>query len=504
MVFPWRGPTPRYEHFQLPDNPTRPASETASTPLRRSTLCRVEEVNKRKVRKVFIGAINQDVRQFLGNVASVFNGKVVVVGCSGNFTSESILTQYARPASIHSNDVSFYSTLAGRWLLGEDLDFELVDPEWEWLRPYLGTPTDRVATVMLVYDLISRNFWPAKNVHTRRMLRGYREQWDYLMEATRKKLGKVQIGLTSYYCGDVFDHFMRFADQPDAVFCCYAPTWDGASGPAYDLYYRRLTSIFRWSPPEFKDMNAERRDALFDWMSGHAYVWYGDRLLPGRTPVVDQRSNMAHPVFLYSNCIDRTAYLPAQQPAKLLPLPLAGPDLEITPRSLIRFLRIKAGDMRAYKYAYLGKIINPAQGSWAFAVHCDDKVIGFLEFYRGGMMDGPGDVYLVCDFPVSGTPYKRLSKLIIMLAISGETRRLVERCKELRLRSLHTTAFTDRPVSMKYRGVLELAKRGVNGEGQTFLNYTGKFNDLSWKETLRQWLQKNASPSPSQSESASA
>jgi hypothetical protein len=56
------------------------------------------------------------------------------------------------------------------------------------------------------------------------------------------------------------------------------------------------------------------------------------------------------------------------------------------------------------------------------------------------------------------------------------------------MRKFTTTAFTDRAVSMKYRGLLDLVKRGQTEAGQKFLNYEGEFNSLSWCETYQKWF----------------
>ena len=85
------------------------------------------------------------------------------------------------------------------------------------------------------------------------------------------------------------------------------------------------------------------------------------------------------------------------------------------------------------------------------------------------------------------------SKLVVMVARSGEMRRVLERIQLLRTRSLLTTAFTDHPVSMKYRGVLSLVKRGQTEDGEAFLNYGGRFDDSTLAEVLQEWLTKHGS-----------
>lgn len=135
-----------------------------------------------------------------------------------------------------------------------------------------------------------------------------------------------------------------------------------------------------------------------------------------------------------------------------------------------------------------------ASGKWAFVVMIDGAAVGFLEFdnSKSAKFGDRYGIYMMADFPVPHTTYRRLSKLLVMLAVSGETRQALERLQEYRMTSLRTTAFTDKPISMKYRGVLEVAKRGEKN-GQRFINYEGKFNSKTWRETLREWLKKYGS-----------
>jgi hypothetical protein len=122
-----------------------------------------------------------------------------------------------------------------------------------------------------------------------------------------------------------------------------------------------------------------------------------------------------------------------------------------------------------------------------------DQVAGFIE-YRPSEYDRD-TVYLMADFPVPGSRYKRLSKLMVLLAVCGETRHRLERIRELKAEHVFTTAFTDRPVSMKYRGVMKKVGDGQQPGGQKFINYQADFNDLTWQETLVLWLTKHSSAS---------
>ena len=434
---------------------------------------------------MFVGAINSTVRKFLAHNAQVFDGAAMVVGCSGNFTSEAVISQYAKPASVHSNDVSLYSCMVGRWLTGQSLEFQIVDLEYAWLQPHLNSDITKLASLMVLSDMLE--FEPRRHDHERRMYRNYQEAFPGLVDTTCRKLKAVNIHVDTFFEGDVFDHFERHANDPDAIFCCYAPTYAGG----YEKIYARLDQIVRWDEPLYPLLDDEGRDVLLAWMRQRKYLWYDDRPVPGLEPVMESRSGRKRTVYLYSNVLRQTAFFTDDQPGPLPNLPLAGEGLEITSFSAIWLERIKTTELARFKDAFLSKRIQYGQGMWAFSVFVDGKVVGFLEYHVPRY--GRDGIYLMADFAVPGTPYRRLSKLVLALAIAGETRQALERINEIRLHGVFTTAFTDKPVSMKYRGVLNLLNRGETDEGEKFLNYGAEFNAQTWQETLAEWLTRHGS-----------
>lgn len=439
---------------------------------------------------MFIGAINSTIRNFLASTAAAFDNKVVVVGCSGNFTSESVLSKFAHPKGIHSNDVSFYSCMLGRWLTRQPLEFTITDAEYEWLTPYLADDTRKLAAIMVLLDMLE--FEKRNNPHRVRMWKLYEQDFPELVNQTMGRLATADAGLkvSSFYEGDVFAHFERFAADKDAVFCCYAPTYKGG----YERLYKKLDKIVQWNEPTYGLLDDDGRDKLLGWMTARRFLWYDDRRVEGLEPVMEQRGSLAKTVYLYSNVVPRPVLFDSlYQLGKKVKLPLAGASLEIAEDSVVKFQQMKPIELTTYKDVFLAKHINYASGQWAFAVMVDNQTVGFLEFKKPDRgISFIGFLYMMADFPVSGTPYKRLSKLILMLAKSKDTRALLERLRQIRTTHLTTTAYTDKPVSMKYRGVFELDKRSQNKEGKKFLTYNAEFNNLTWQETLNEWLTKHS------------
>lgn len=436
---------------------------------------------------MFVGAINEDVRKYLAHNAAAFEGRPVVVGCSGNFTLESVIAETARPAAIHSNDVSLYSSALGEWLSGGRLDFEIAEPEYEWLAPHLLGPEDRLAVLMVLLDMLE--FEKQNNAHRERMWGQYLAAFPALVAETAAKLRALPLRVDSYFAGDVMEHFERFADLPDVVFCCYAPTYSGG----YERMYKRLEHIFTWNAPTYPMLDEVRRDALLNWMQQRSFLWYDDRIIEGLEPVMQQQAGNKHTVWLYSNAMQKPALFVGMETKDLPRWPIATRDnLVLTPDTRIWLKRIKTSDLMRFKEAYLGKNIDPDSGMCGFVVMADALVIGFLEFSYIEMMKRD-QVYMMADFCVPGTQYRRLSKLIVALACCGETADLLRRLKQYPVRTVRTTAFTDHSISMKYRGVMELEKRGETKTGQKFLNYGATFNSKGWREVYGEWLTKHGS-----------
>lgn len=104
---------------------------------------------------------------------------------------------------------------------------------------------------------------------------------------------------------------------------------------------------------------------------------------------------------------------------------------------------------------------------------------------------------MLSDFPVSWSKYRRLSKLIVMAAMSAEARTLAQRTSNRILTHVLTTAFTNNPQSSKYgRGVpgMKLQKRAEATDGlhKYMLNYAAPYGDLTLEETLTVWKTKHA------------
>lgn len=189
---------------------------------------------------MFIGSINQDLRGLLAELAPAWKDRSVYVGCSGNFTVERILAKEG-VTQLHSNDISLYSCVVGRHLVGDDLEVRLKpDDQHDWMQPYLTPGVSTIAHLLLTMEYVK--FVGRVEPYHRRMAAAYRSNWPTMHEKTvaRVKAALADLRLSHFFAGDVVDH-VRNAPQ-DAVVISFPPTYCVAPTE------RILTADLRWVP----------------------------------------------------------------------------------------------------------------------------------------------------------------------------------------------------------------------------------------------------------------
>jgi hypothetical protein len=214
------------------------------------------------------------------------------------------------------------------------------------------------------------------------------------------------------------------------------------------------------------------------------YLYLDDRVYPGLPMVAVVRKARMKPVYIYSNLAAlRLAVLKQQRRSQFVPFARLSDQDEITPASKLTITPSSNAVVNYYRDVYLSKGVGiPADGEAPFAVAVDGKVFGFLIFAR---MQGRGDVYLLADFVVNSTRYRRLAKLLLLVIQTREIRRMMEEKLLAELPSCTTMVFTDKPVSMKYRGLFKLARRD---EGK--LVYSTEMGIRNLNEVIPLWLKK--------------
>lgn len=436
----------------------------------------------------FIGSINGKLRQFFHTHARLLDGRDCYIGCSGNFTIEQIITRQCPGARIHSNDISLYTSAIGHHLIGYDLPITVTNEELLFMQTYINRgevyPAACISLMLSMFKYEKRN-----NPFTERMWTTYLVNFETLLEQTAEKIRKAvqHIHIADYTMIDVHDYYPR----PNGISIGFLPTYVGG----YEKLFKRLDESTQWDSPHYDMLTTERREASIQKMTQGDYILYDDRDRDDLPIVARVELPGRKPVCIYSNINFRRGIFRTRVNERVKNYPLLMPDEEIHAGAEITITETDLPTINHYRSLYLSKRIQPGSGGPCYLVFAGGKLFGFLifQFYSVKSSD-PGDCYLLSDFVVPSTRHPRLAKLLLMASLCREVKQTLDGKSIKHYQAILTTAFTDKPVSMKYRGIYELVKRGKTGDGRPFLNYRGQFCDQTLKEVTATWTKKFNKP----------
>ncbi len=436
---------------------------------------------------MFQGSVPALLRGVIHEAIRGWGQPAVYVGCSGNFTIERTLWDVG--VRCHSCDVSLYSCALGALFSGIEQPIRVKAEhaaEWGWLEPYLSTgQRERCAVLMLSTTMLTG--LGRDNAYYKRQRQAYREQWDRLFSQTVERLGKVPIQLASFAAEDVMSWLERV--PADAGIVSFPPFW--AAG--YERLYKPLDAVFEWDErPDYQVLDEERVERFLGAVTQREQ-WL--LLLPeerkdlaSRLRGKVQQTERGKAVFVY---------------ASHAPVRRIGPHQTITHTRLpilsgasvgekASIVSLSAGEFNELRAMYLNPGIAPGSVLQAYGLLMDGVLVGAWAIARADATRAiaVGDlspyVYLMSDFPVGDGSVPRLSSLVLRAALSRESQLLAERSLHSRVRGLVTTAFSKRPVSMKYRGLFRLLSRKEEA-GSFVLNYGARLGQWGLEEGVKTW-----------------
>lgn len=433
---------------------------------------------------MFTGAINQDSRAILYEMAKEWKDKTIYVGCSGNFTIERVLNK-AGITDIHSNDISLYSSVLGHIAIGSELEVVIKDPDYLWLEEYMKTPTELVATLLICMQMFQSE--GRQEAYHKRMYNEYMRTFDRLHKETVERIGPEldDIESRSYFAGDVIKFFQEAPE--DVVAVSFPPTY--AKG--YEKLYEKIDQVFGWDDPEYDIFDDDSFDRLVDVMTSKKH-WFisKDEEIPKLEDYLVGKSKMglrSKAVYFYSN-FDMTKLSLSRQKTAHLNVARINERDEITADSEVKLFKINQHQMNLLRSEYLSVKILPAPANLNLGIAVDNKLIGAIAFApsKYGSGEKPG-VYMMTDFAINTSNYLRLSKLVLAMTLTKELKSFLESELKQRVETISTTAFTDKNVSMKYRGLYE-----VHNRGEGMINYEADAGKWDIKGGLEWWLKKHS------------
>lgn len=449
---------------------------------------------------MFQGTIPQSIREMLYQIAAGWSGvQQVAVAGSGNLTVERVL--HPLGFDLHGCDVSIYSCALGSYFARQPFRLALRDAHREtfgWIEDSLTTPAGALAALMLLTgltDALDAHCQIKPNPYYTRLIEGYRRQWDTLLDQTRTKLESAPVQLAGFHIGDAVDWLPTLPQ--DMAVASFPPFFAGG----YEVMWAKLDKLFDWDKPDYQEIFDDRRAQFLQTLTNRRH-WvfmtpdplpeYADHLRG-----LAQTTNRGVPLYLYAAAGSARVAVPHQKTAPVL-IPRLAPGGHIG--DTLHLVHLKADQFAALRSQYLNPAIKPASAGSAYGVMVDDRLVGVFALAKGYKVPGASAdaIYLLSDFAVAPTDYPKLSKLVLYAALSREGQMLAERLANRRVRQIVTTAFSNHPVSMKYRGLFRLASRKENphsdaqAEHRYHLNYVAPAGQWTLKDGFDEWRRRHA------------
>ena len=426
---------------------------------------------------MFTGAVPRAVvEQILRTVDFGAWGDVYVC-CSGSFRVDRAIKERDPSARIHSNDVSLLSCGLGALATGRTFPLTFRG-RLDFVEAEVGSFADRVAAVLVALEMAQ---YKADNAHAVAHFRHYRENFGRYLESAVAKLATFLDGLEieSFAPGDFRDHAGR-ASLAGGGIAAFPPTYK----EGYERLYRFVDDNVDWAVPAYDVWDPDDLDGWIAELEGLGvrYCVIADKVLPGRAPATVYRNMTNKPVYTYAgnaaSSVRRHGH--RSEPFRYTPVNVHA----LGPAAEVKIVPATAQHMNFLKDRYLAKGIVHVAGMMNYLVYLDGRLAGgfILTRDKGG---GPDRVYMLSDFAIARG--RKLSKLIAMLATCRAVIREIERKLIVRVEGIYTTAFTDRPVSMKYRGIFEFVGRKPGA-----INYVSAVREHAPNDIYREWFRRYA------------
>ncbi len=277
-----------------------------------------------------------------------------------------------------------------------------------------------------------------------------------------------------------FRHQVARAVETGGGIAAFPPTYKGG----YERLYKFVDENTEWPSPDYGVWDP---DGLEGWIheladAGVRYCVISDQELETLEPAAVFRTDGRKAVYTYADS-GGASVRSTEHRSRAFRYEIVDP-WGIRPDSEVEIAPTRSEHMNYLKDRYLARGIDHVSGMASYLVYVDGGLVGGFIFARSrwGEQDR---LYLLSDFAIVRD--RKLSKLVAMLATSRDVIRPLETKLLQRIERVVTTAFTDRPVSMKYRGIFDLMARKPG-----MLNYGSEVREQSPAEIYGDWFRRYA------------
>lgn len=263
----------------------------------------------------------------------------------------------------------------------------------------------------------------------------------------------------------------------------------------YEAMFKFLHHNVDWPAPVYETWDPRKFSDVLDQLKNAdiSYWVCSDQVVDNHEILAKYIEGRRVPVYLYGNS-PGSSYRNVKKtpdPYKYQPLNLD----KLTSTSQIEILKVTGSQASYLKDIYMAKEIIYTNGMVNLFVLIDDMVAGGLTYSLNKFgAYGRESIYLLSDYAT--TRDARVSKLIARVATCRETLVVIEQKFMMKIDRVITTAFTSKPVSMKYRNIFKLIDRKELSDDRFQLQYACEDLSMSLRQCFFWWWQKHGSKRP--------
>lgn len=432
---------------------------------------------------MFIGTTPEEIRVLLQDVLKDRKGEDIFVGCSGNFSTDKVLAGMG--FKVHSNDVSLYSKLIADIVMGKDTEVTVTNrdlinvfSQWE------ETKYKKLVEVMFAMRL--SKFAKMKNDYEREFYHNFIVNAnDYYAKTIAKMEKNQQFGfqIDSFNYGDFIEHLK--SKKPNQIGISFPPTYKGG----YEKMYQFVEDSFNYKRAKYQLFDpAKAENTFLELLEQGENIIYSDRENEKLKDYEIAKAYLGHgknTVYIYSSLENtkKKYYIEKSKKELTTKYKIIDINRQFDENTKIIIEPCQLKDVNYFKSFFMSAKVDYSEGGdFALVFLADGEAFGFVSFNK--QLSTFSKIFIHSDFVVNSVVPK-LSKLLILLLKSKEVQRHIIRFYKHYYTGLRTSVYTQKPVSMKYRGVFNLDKRD-NGK----LIYQADFTNETSKEIYLLWLKK--------------
>ena len=405
------------------------------------------------------------------------NWRGVHVCCSGSFKIEQAIRSVNTTIPIHSNDVSLISSIVGYAKTEYEIVFNFKN-DLDYLNKYLST--DAETQLALIAYAMQLGKYKSDNQYCNARRDFLEREIEAIIQSNKERAKKYleQISISSFFCGDFIQHIEAAKDSGSGVMV-FAPTYKGG----YERLYKVINDNVDWAnEPSYEIYDPKQTHDIIERLydENRNFIFFADQQYDDIKPtMVYEGSNK--PIFAYTNSRKSSIRRDSNR-ARAFKYTAIDTNL-IGEKSKVTAVVATSEAMNFLKDIYLAKGIKHKNGMFNVLFYVDGMLAGGAIYSLPQFGDKLRQIYILSDFSLSRR--RKLSKLIAMLATSNQIIDYINKKYFINIERVLTTAFTKKPVSMKYRGIFRL-----DAKKDGFLNYSSEVRDKTLDEIYGEWFKK--------------